>query len=136
MLSTLIIIIAWSIYNYCRFDIGCFHEELTDYESDYPRVTHLHIAVPIITRSYATCNPRSSREKLLIFRYLWLFCTTVVCCYHIDILLFSVNYLSGHWHQACLHQNWHSAWRRGDSWKVSLYTGSLPNYVYQPTLDH
>ena len=40
-----------SIFNTCRFDIGGFRSEPTDYESVHTWVIHLHIAVPRITCS-------------------------------------------------------------------------------------
>ena len=40
-----------SIFNTCRFDIGGFRAEPTDYESVHTWVIHSHIAVPRITCS-------------------------------------------------------------------------------------
>ena len=36
----------------------------TNYESVYTWMTHLHIAVPIITRSYATRNPQVKKVEI------------------------------------------------------------------------
>ena len=38
-----------AIYDSCRFDIGRFRAEPTNYKFVYTRVMHLHIAVPTIT---------------------------------------------------------------------------------------
>ena len=49
-----------SIFNTCRFDMGGFRSEPTDYESVHTWVIHLHIAVPRITCSFL-CYALSTR---------------------------------------------------------------------------
>ena len=44
----------WSIYESCRFDIGRFRAEPTNYENVHTYVTHLHIEVPRITPVFLT----------------------------------------------------------------------------------
>ena len=53
-----------SIYGNCRFDIGRSRASRLITKVSIPRVRYLHIAVPTITRSYVTRNPRVKNGRV------------------------------------------------------------------------